>query len=380
MAVLGDSPAGDIDVLTVNSRRRFKQFLKLPFALYRDDPHWVPPLLIAERERLDRRRNPFFEHAEMELFLAFQEGEPVARIVAIDDSLHNQTHDENVAFFGFFEAASAAAASVVLRSAEAWGAGRGRDAVRGPMNPSLNDSAGLLTLGFDDDPSFMIPYNPPEYASYIEAGGYRKLKDLLCWDLEIQKPFPERMLRIADRVRKRFKPIVRSVDMKHFERELITIRDIFRETWKDNWGFVPPTAGEFGALATNLKRLLDPELAMLIDIDGRTVAFSVSLPDLNQVFKHMNGRLLPWGFLKLLNRQRYIDRSRMPLLGVLPEFRMKGLELLLIIDSKQRAAEMGYQRGECSWTLEDNRAINNTIQALGCWHSKTYRIYQKPLS
>jgi GNAT superfamily N-acetyltransferase len=361
--------------------REEKVFLRLPEVLYRGDLHWVPPLWMAEKERLSATKNPFLARVPHQKFIAWRDATPVGRIMAIDDPAHNEIHGDNLAFFGFFEATDAEVAAELLETVEAWARDRGRDALRGPANPSLNDTCGLLVWGFDDDPMMMMPYNPEVYADWMEASGFAKAKDLFAWTMDVTQGVNERSSRILKRMEKRLDPapVVRQLSKKNFKEDILTIREIFVQCWSDNWGFIPPTEEEFWHAAKDMKLILDWELALMMEIDGRPVAFSLSLSDLHQVYKRIGGRLLPFGFLKLLRRHKYLNRGRMLLLGVLPEYRNKGLELRLITDSMAATQRIGWETGESSWTLEDNEGIAKAIQIVGGWHYKTYRIYEKPL-
>jgi GNAT superfamily N-acetyltransferase len=365
-------------VRAVGSRADLRRFIRYPFARYRDDPHWVPPLLISEREQFDPEKNPFYEHARVDLFLAYRDGEVVGRVAAIDDDNHNRTHGDNLVFFGFFEAEDGEAAKVLLSRVEEWGRGLGRSGVRGPANPSLNHSAGLLIDGFDSDPFVMMPYNPPGYPRYVEQGGYRKVKDLYAWLFERGQDI-SRIGRLAARVRKRYNLVIRPVDMRRWDEELERFRDLYNKAWERNWGFVRYTNREFDHLAKEFKLILDPELVALAEVDGELAGVTVVLPDANQVFKRMRGRLLPFGIFHFLNRKRIIDQVRLPILGVAPEHRNKGLELAMIHELYERAIAKGYKRCECSWTLEDNRPMNHIIEAGGARVYKTYRVYQKEI-
>lgn len=366
-----------IEVRAVNSRSDLRRFIRYPFVRYRDDPHWVPPLLVAEKEQFDPRKNSFYEHARIDLFLARRAGEVVGRVAAIDDDNHNETHDDNLAFFGFFEAEDEMSAGALLARVEEWARGLGRRGVRGPVNPSLNHSAGFLIDAFDSDPYVMMPYNPPGYPRYVEEAGYRKVKDLYAWLFERGWDI-SRLGRLAGRVRKRHDNLViRPVDMKRWDAELERFRDLYNRAWEKNWGFVRYTNAEFDQLAKEFKMILDPELVALAEVDGELAGITVVLPDANQVFKRMRGRLLPFGILHFLNRKRIIDQVRLPILGVAPEYRNKGFELAMIHDLYERAIDKGYKSCECSWTLEDNRPMNHVIEAAGASHYKTYRIYQK---
>ncbi|MDP8947784.1 MAG: N-acetyltransferase [Actinomycetota bacterium] len=370
---------GPTRIQAVGSRADLKRFIKYPFARYRRDPHWVPPLLVSEREQFDPGKNPFYEHARLNLFLAVRDGKTVGRIAAIDDDNHNQTHDDNLLFFGFFEAEDEEAGKVLLARVEERAQKLGREAVRGPANPSMNYSAGLLIDAFDSDPYLMMPYNPPEYPRYVEALGYGKAKDLYAWifdrEWEVKK-----IGRLAARVRKRHSDLrIRPVDMKRWDEELERFRDLYNRSWERNWGFVRYTDAEFDHLAKEFKMILDPELVALAEVGGELAGITVLLPDANQVFKRMRGRLLPFGIFYFLGRNRIIDQLRLPILGVAPEYRDRGFELAMIHELYERVLARGYQRCEASWTLEDNRAMNHVIEAGGAKHYKTYRVYQKEL-
>ena len=370
-----------ISVKPVAGSREERVFLRLPEALYRSDPHWVPPLWMAEKERLSARKNPFLSRVPHQKFIAWRADEPVGRVMAVDDPVHNEVHGDNLAFFGFFEAADAEVASELLEVVEAWARNRGRDALRGPANPSLNDTCGFLADGFDDDPAMMMPYNPRVYLEWIEAAGYAKAKDLWAWKIDLTKGVNKRSRRILDRMDKRLDPapVVRQLSKANFKDDMHIVRDIFIKCWSENWGFIPPTEEEFWHSAKDMKFIIDWNMALMLELDGVPVAMSISLSDLHQVYKLIGGRLLPFGLLKLLRRRRYINRGRMVLLGVLPEHRNKGLELRLIADAIENAATIGWQTGECSWTLEDNDGVSKAISLVGGEHYKTYRMYEKPL-
>jgi len=369
-----------ISVMPVSGREH-GVFARLPEALYLGDPHWVPPLMMAEKDRLSAKANPFLARVAHQKFIAWRDGEPVGRVMAVDDPRHNEIHGDNLAFFGFFEAADGEVASELLETAEEWARNRGRDALRGPANPSLNDTCGLLVDGFDDDPMMMMPYNPSVYAEWIEAAGYAKAKDLFAWILDLTRGVNERSQRILRRMDQRLDPapVVRQLSKATFKEDMFIVRDIFIKCWSENWGFVPPTEEEFWHSAKDMKLILDWNMALMMEIEGKPVAFSLSLSDLHQVYKRIGGRLFPFGLLKLLRRRRYMNRGRMVLLGVLPEHRNKGLELRLIADAIENSATIGWQTGECSWTLEDNDGVSKAIRLVGGEHYKTYRIYEKPL-
>jgi hypothetical protein len=367
-------------VRPVSGRRDFGRFIDYAYTRNACDPHWVPPLRLAERQRLTPKNNPFFAHADRALFLAWRNGVVVGRIAAIDDRLHNQVHGDNIGIFGFFEAADRDAAHALLGTVDSWAKQRGRLRVRGPLNPSMNESAGLLVDGFDSDPTLLMPHNPPEYGEYVESAGYHKVKDLFAWLYDLDRDAPPIIERLAQRVRERDRILVRPLDLAEFARETDRIRDIYCGAWMHNWGFVPPTAAEFRRIATEMKPIFDPRGAVCAEIDGRAVACAIALPDVNQALKGTDGRLAPQTLFRLLLRRRYIDQLRLLLLGVLPEFRAHGLYPLLLFELHRQVRNGPYRRMEFSWVLEDNRDINQPAEEAGAHRYKRYRIYEKTLA
>jgi hypothetical protein len=368
-----------IEVLPVSNRRDLSRFIDYAYRRNSRDPHWIPPLRIAERERLSPKKNPFFAHAAFELLLAFRDRHVVGRVLAVDDRLHNELHGDNIAAFGFFEAEDSAAAGALLQRVESWALNRGRAHVRGPLNPSLNESAGLLVDGFDTDPMLMMPHNPPEYATYLETAGYRKVKDLYAWIYDLDREIEPAIVKLAARLQDKHRLVVRPLSMREFEQEIERLREIYCGAWSRNWGFVPPTPAEFRRLATELRQIFDPRCAVCAEVDGRPVACAIAIPDINQTLKGTDGRLFPLGLIRLLRRKRIVDQVRLLLLGVLSEYRAVGLYPLLICALKRQMEGTPYRRAELSWVLEDNRDINQPVERLGARHYKTYRIYQKAL-
>ncbi len=369
---------GRVTVERVEGRSSLRRFIEFPYQLYRGDPNWVPPLLIGEWEKFNPRKNPFFEHARMDLYLAWRENRVVGRIAAIDDDNHNATHGDNLLFFGFFEACDEEVAGILLRTVEDRARQLGRTLVRGPANPSMNDGSGFQLEAFDTRPYVMMPQNPPEYPRYVEAAGYGKAMDLYAWEFDVGEGTSERLARLAQRVKRRHPDVtIRGADMKNLERDAAILKRIYNEAWEKNWGFVKYTEAEFDALISELKLILEPDLVLFVEVDGEVAGLSVTIPDINQVFSRIGGRLLPFGILCLLQRRRYVNRGRMPILGVLPEFRGRGFELLLIDETARRARELGWVEGECSWVLETNTAMNRGIEVSGATLYKRYRLYQK---
>ena len=374
-----ESVQGAVTIVGATTPRLVDAFVDLPYTMYAQDPHWVPPLRRDERRRLDKRRNAFLDHADIELWTAFSGGAPCGRIAAIEDRAHNDFHHERLAWFGFFEASDGPTARALLEAAENWGRARGCPAIRGPVNPSLNESAGLLVHGFDDDPYLLMPYNPPKYRAFIEGCGYTKVKDLLAWNIDVAVPLGARVERLAQRLRRRGRIRVRRVDMREFDRDLAAMNAIYRSAWQGNWGFVPPTDAELKQLAADLKPVIDPGLVLFAEMDERPIGCAVGLPDLNQVLKRMNGRLLPFGLWHFLKRRSIITRARAVILGVLAEYRRMGVYPLLISELHRNGVAHGYKNAELSWTLEDNDDVNAGIMAAGGRVYKKYRLYEKAL-
>jgi GNAT superfamily N-acetyltransferase len=368
------------EVRPVASSADFKRFIDYQYIRNRSDPHWVPPLRLAEKERLQPKKNPFFAHADHQLLLAWRDGSVAGRIAAFDDRLHNEVHEDNAASFGFFDADDDAAAAALLGAVDAWARAKGRRRVLGPLNPSLNESAGLLVDGFDTDPMLMMPHNPPEYAAFIERAGYRKAKDLYAWLYDMRHDIDPVIARLAARVREKHGITTRKLSLKEFQREVEQLRVIYCGAWERNWGFVAPTPAEFKRLATELKPIFDPDAAVLAEVGGKPIACAVAVPDVNQAFKGTDGRLFPKGLIRLLGRKRIINQARLLLLGVLPEYRAAGVYPVLVDELHRQTRATPYRRLEFSWVLEDNRDINQPAAQAGATHYKTYRIYEKSIA
>lgn len=371
-----------LEVGPVTSRRDRRSFLRLPWRIYRGRcPAWVPPLLADERRRLDRRRNPFFEHGEVQPFLARREGRPVGRVAAIENRLHNEFHGDRVGFFGLFECEDdEEAAGALLDRGAAWLRNRGLTSMRGPVTLSTNEIVGTLLDDFDDPPTVMMPYNPPYYPHLLEGWGLAKAKDLVAYYCRVADVLEERFDAL-DRVlsRSRQKLSARPLAMKRFAAEVDLIREIYNSAWERNWGFVPMTDTEVDHMARQLRPVIDPELALIGEIDGRPAGFALALPDVHQALRRIDGRLLPLGWVKLLWGMRRIYRVRILTLGIRPEHRRSGLDSLLYREVFRRARERGYDGGESSWILEDNRLMCRALEKMGFRRTKTYRVYERAL-
>lgn len=370
---------GGVRLELVTGRALLREFVELPYRLHARDPHWIPPLRRDEYRRLSPKHNPFFEHGDVTAWVARRGGVVVGRIAAIDDRLYTEKYSERTTWFGFFEAADAAVAHALLDQVDRFAQAAGSLVVRGPANPSLHESAGVLVEGFETDPYLLMPHNPPHYGAFIEGAGYGKSKDLLAWDIDLTVPLGDRVQRIGSRLASRAGVTIRTVRMTSdgFASDLASLQDIYRSAWSDNWGFVAPTDAEMRQLAADLRPVLDPELILFAEAAGRVVACAVAIPDLNQVLKKMGGRLFPLGLIHFLRRKQTVTRARVLLLGVLSEYRRAGLYPLLIAELHRRGVARGYRNAELSWTLEDNDAVNAGIEAAGGRRYKTYRLYEK---
>lgn len=370
-----------VRVAPVRTRADRRAFIDLPYRLHRADPLWVPPLRRDVDELLDPRRHPFYRHAEAELFVARDAaGRVVGRVAAIKNDLHVETHREPVGFFGFFECErDVAIAAPLFDAAAAWLAARGLEVMRGPASPSLNEECGLLVDGYDTPPTVMMPHNPPWYRELVEACGFVKAKDLLAYLIPHTTP-PERIVRAAEALSRRYGLVVRSLDKRHFWDEVAKVRHLYNASWETNWGFVPMTEQEIDHLARQLKPVVEPSLVAFAEVKGELAGFALALPDLNVALKAMNGDLLPFGWAKGLLASRRIRLARVLTLGVRPEFRRTGAAELLYVHLLRAAEKKGMKGGEGSWVLEDNWAMRAALEKMGGTAYKTYRLYDRPTS
>ncbi|MBZ0202272.1 MAG: hypothetical protein IT281_04580 [Ignavibacteria bacterium] len=360
------------------------KFIKLPWELYKGDPNWVPPLIFDVRKNLDPKKNPFFKHAEVELFLAEKEGNLVGRIAAIKNDNHNNFHKDKVGFFGFFETIDDEDVSdFLLETACQWVKSKGFNEIMGPVNPSTNDECGLLIDGFDSPPVFLMTYNPKHYISKIENFGFEKANDLYAYYIPSEVINDEKIMarleRMGELIKKRSDVKIYKINMKDLTNEVRKIEEIYNSAWEANWGFVPITTEEFDYLAESLKMVVDPDLVLFAEVAGKPAGFSLALPDFNQVLKKINGRLLPFGFLKILMGKKKINFLRVIIMGVKPEYQKKAIDSVFHLETIKAGNKGGYTGAEISWVLEDNMPMRMTAEKLGAWIYKTYRIYRKSL-
>ncbi len=370
-----------ITIRAVHHPSDLMEFIKLPWKIYRNDPLWVPPLIGDRKKLLDRKKNPFYKHAEMELFLAEKDHELVGRIGAIINHRHNHFHNENIGFFGFYESINDQnVANALFDSAKQWLRAKGIVAMRGPANPSMNDECGLLIQGFEYRPAILMTYNLPYYIELFEQYGLRKAKDLYAYFIEKSTAMSEKILRVASYVKKKENVKIRPLNMKDFNNEIRIVKEIYNKAWSYNWGFVPMTDEEIEYVADDLKQIVDPDMALFAEINGQHVGFSLALPDINMALKHVkNGRLFPFGLVKILWYRRFISLVRFVILGVIKEYQRRGIDGLFYVESFQRGVPKGYHQGEASWVLEDNEMMKRAAASMNARLYKIYRMYEMPI-
>ncbi len=372
---------GDLRIEPVSTPADVEACIRFPFKLYEGAPHWVPPLLLERREFLDPKKNPVCEYAAIQLFLASRGGEVVGTIAAIDNSRYGEFHpeDRHVGFFGLFECVQdQAVADALFAAAGEWLKGRGRSAMRGPVNFTTNDVVGLLAEGFDDDPSIMMSYNYPYYDGLFSAAGFTKAKDLFAFELS-DEVYAGQLDELAVRLAERAIVQVRPIDLKRWQEELEFVRHCYNLAWAKNWGFVPWTDRELEFIAKELKPLADPRLAFVAEVKGKPAGIMITIPDANQALKLAKGRLFPFGIFKILWKLKVkkVTRLRTIALGVLPEYRRLGIAAILIQRLTKNARDMGYAVSELSWILEDNENLLGPLRQIGAWKTKTYRVYDR---
>lgn len=367
---------GGVEIATVDDKSALKKFIELPYQLYREDPHWVPPLRIAVGELLDKKKHPFYANAETQLYLARRDGKVVGRVAAIVDKAHNRFHEENAGFFGFFESVNdPEVARSLLVAARKWVKEKGASFLRGPVNPSTNYECGMLVEGFDSDPMVMMSYNARYYPALMEQAGLKKAKDLLAYISHADRIDMKKIGRVAAKVMKNG-VTVRPINMKDFENEVARVWEVYSAAWARNWGFVPMSREEFAAMGKEMKMILKPELVLIGEVGSRIVGFALALPDVNQAMKKAKGSLFPTGLLKILYYQRLVKSVRVLALGVVEEYRPSGLAAGFYATLVRNAKELGFGECEMSWILEDNVLMNRSLRVMGAKRYKTYRIYE----
>jgi GNAT superfamily N-acetyltransferase len=370
-----------VTVRPVAGNRDLKRFIELPYRLRRDDPQWVPPLRFERRQFLDRRKNPYFDHAEAEYFLAERDGEVVGRITAQVDRRWDEFQGGNDGMFGFLELEKdAEVARALVDTACAWVRERGRERILGPMDFTTNDECGLLVDGYDRQPIILQPWNPPYYKELVEGLGMTKAMDMRMWDLWLGKLKQgnefDPMIEAAAKIAEDKGVVVRNMRKRELEAEIGRFMEVYNEAWSRNWGFVPITEAEVAFQARNLKPILVEDWAMIAEQNGVVVGAALTLPDFNQVLKKMNGRLFPFGWWHALTGRRKIDRVRVFALGVKREYQHLGVAAALYKRHRETAEHMPQKGGQTGWILETNKSMNRAMEGMGGTIAATYRLYE----
>jgi GNAT superfamily N-acetyltransferase len=374
----------EVTVRPVEGKRDLDAFIKLPFRLHRGTP-WVPPLVFERREFLDRDKNPFFEHAEAEYFLAERDGQVVGRVTAHVDERWTQFQGGNDGMFGFFETENDPdVPRALLDAANGWLRERGRERMLGPMDFTTNDECGLLIEGYERDPMVLQPWHPPYYRHLLEGLGMSKTMDLLMWELHLGQlkqgdRFHDFIHEAAHKSETEHGVTVRQMRKRDLNAEVSRFMEVYNAAWGPNWGFVPVTEEEVRFQAKNLKPILDENWAMIAEREGEVVGAALTLPDINQVLAKMNGRLLPFGWWHFLTGRRKIDQVRVFALGVKPEYQHFGVAAALFVRHTEVAARVRQKGGEMGWILEVNEPMNRAMEGMGGRVVKRYRLYELPV-
>ncbi len=376
--------ASDVTVTAVKSAADKKAFILFQYEVYQREPKFVPPLVMERELVLDEKKNPWFQFGTLQLFLARRGDTIVGRIAAIDDPRYNEYHGTRTGWFGFFECIDdAGVARALFDAAEGWVKGRGLTDIMGPASPSSNNEWGFLLEGFQYEPALLMPWTPKYYLTLSEACGYAKRKDLYAWRIDVTAPLPEKIARVADKVKQREGIVIRPAVMKDWDKEVRIIKEIYNSAWEKNWGFVPMTDAEFDQLGKDLKMILNTDLVLFAEVEGKPVAFCITVPNANTAIKKANGRLttfgLPIGLVKMMLELKRIKEGRLIALGIRQEYRKRGLDSVLMKETFEVGKRLGWTSGEIGWTLEDNDMVNRAIQLFGGEKFKQYRVYGKSL-
>jgi len=367
-----------ISIEPVTNRSQEKAFIRFPWKLYKGDPNWIPPLIDNTRQLLNYKPHAFYDNAEIQTFLAKKDGEIVWRIAAIIDRAHNDYHKEQRGMFGFFESIDdQEVANLLFDTAKAWFAERDIFLMRGPANPSQNYEWGMLVEGFHTPPTFMMTYNKPYYGELVEGYGFVKSQDLYAFlgHVDMLNELDPKLMFIAEEARKRFNVDVRPIDKKRFREDVDNFLDIYNAALPGQWGFTPMSAGELKATAGGLKQLIVSEMTTIAEVEGRPVGVVFGLLDYNPIIKKIDGRLFPFGFLRILFGRKKIKKIRLISTNVIPEYQRWGLGLVLMNRLVPDVLKWGIQEAEFSWVLESNKLSRGTLERGGVKRDKTYRIY-----
>lgn len=368
--------------IKLSNKKDLKIFIDLPWSIYKNDPHWVPPLKMAVRDLLNEEKHPFYATATVKAWIAELDNVPVGRIMAINNKAYNDYQKTKLGFFGFYEAIdNKDVASLLLNTAEASLKKDGMTSMQGPMNPGTNYECGMLVDKFDDAPQIMMTYNPHYYPVQLENYGLKKAMDLLAYNVDAHFTMPKIIMDIAERTEKKSKVTYRTLNLKKWNEELDLMFEIYNSAWEANWGFVPMTKDEFYHTAKDLKSIVNPELVHFALVDGVVAGFILTLPDLNQVFKEIpSGNLSPLAIYKILTAKKRMNRVRVITMGIKKEFRKIGLETLLYKHNHIAIKKNPLNKNiEMSWILENNLEMNKPLIRMSGEAYKRYRVYEKTI-
>ncbi|MCB0710730.1 MAG: aminotransferase class I/II-fold pyridoxal phosphate-dependent enzyme [Ignavibacteriae bacterium] len=378
---------GDVSIREVSGRKGNKEFVRMVWRLHKDEENWIAPIEMDRMRLIDTQKNPFYKHAEIKLFLAERGGEPVGRIAAIVNHIHNRTYDDKLGFFGFFESVNDQnVANALLNAATDWLREKGMNAIRGPVSPSTNDEVGLLIKGFEHIPSALMPWNPPYYLELLENAGFELEKKLLAWHVQYPECMTDKIVRVTAALKQRGKIRIRSLNMKKFPDEVENIKRIYNEAWQPNWGFVPMNDEEMNTLAYELKQIMDPDLVVFAEKEGEDspIGFALAVPNINQALRKgkpipPGAKNLPTAIMNLMTNKKKIDAMRIITLGVLPKYQAKGIDAMLYRELMEQGVAKGMEKGEASWVLEDNTMMNRAAEMMNAEAYKVYGVYEKSL-
>ncbi|PCI63157.1 MAG: N-acetyltransferase [Kordiimonadales bacterium] len=374
-----------VSIVEINDKAGLKRFVDCTRTIYKDDPNWVQPLMLERMDVLQAHKNPYFDHADVQLWVAVRDGKDVGRISAQIDKMAQAQWGPNLGHFGFFEAVDQETAEALLATAEAWLKSRGMVRMQGPWSFSATEEVGTLIEGFETPPCIMMPHGRPQYDGWLKSTGLDKAKDMYAYSINLRNPMPDRAMRIVKMAEKNKRVVMRPLNMKKFDDELKIIMDIYNEAWDQNWGYVKFTEKEAKHAAAGLKPVVKAYRTYICEYDGEPVAFMLTIPDVNHKIRDLDGKLLPTGIFKLLYRMfnGKEDRCRVPLMGVRKQFQKKPLgaamAMWMIDVSRQHVEKRGAYFGELGWILEDNDGMNSILTEIGCVKYKTYRVYEKPI-
>jgi len=380
------SAAAELIEVPLSDRKLVDRFIRVPWYVNREhhpSAQWVAPLLMDRRDYLNPTKNPFFEHVQAAFWVARVDGRDVARVAAVIDADYIKFHGEQTGYLGMFECPDdPALARLLIERASSWLKERGMTRMIGPFELSTNYISGVLVDAFDRDPGVNMPYNPPYYDRLLTGCGMVKARDLLQWELDARVPVPERIARVADKMAARRGVKIRTMSFSDWDAEVLRTLEVYNDAWEKNWGFVPLSEKEYLHIAKDLKMVLHPDFAILAEVDGQPAAFVLTIQNVNPVLKKLDGKLFPFGVLRLiwdLKIRPKIDSGRLILLGIKAKYRGQGIDSLLFLATHRAAVKQGWRSGEIGWTLEDNFKVNSAIKSMGGYQVATYRVYDRAL-